>query len=388
MSYTDKKTLWMQKYPAISDLQKKAMKRMPKIAREYLEAGTDGEELIQRNLKAFEKIRMKPKFLQGELSVNLETELFGKKYAAPFGMAPIGISGLMWPRAEILLAQAAVRQNIPFSLSTVAAETPQTVGPHVGNNGWFQLYTPKEKDLCLKFLKQASTSGFHTLLLTVDIPMPSRRQRTRRAGLGPPVRKTPEFIWELLSHPAWFAATLRRGFPKLRMVEDIVNLKDLKEVGNFVRDFVGGKLTWEYATWIKEHWDGPVVLKGIMQEEEAQLAIDHGFDGIVVSNHGGRQFDAAPSSLEVLPGIVKLVNGQIKVLFDSGIRSGLDVIRALALGADFTFLGRPFIYSVAALGALGPDHAVHILKEEMENNMMQLGIETVDEIKRVEYFKS
>ena len=384
MSYQKISMSLMNRYPAVVDLQKQAVKRIPKVAKEYLETGTDNDEALHRNTSAFQKIRFKPEFLKGELKTDISCNLFGAAYSAPFGIAPIGLMSLMWPHIEIMLAKAAKDLGIPFSLSTVATETPEIVGQYTGDMGWFQLYTPKEIELAFNFLDRARNSGFKTLLITIDIPQPSRRQRTKRAGLQTPPKISGDFIWEAIKNPTWTYKTLKRGIPKLKMIEPHPEFKEMMSVGGFMDNYVGGNLTWDYVQILRDYWKGPVVLKGILHEKDAIKAAELGFDGIVVSNHGGRQLDAAVSSIEVLPKIVNAVSGRIKVLFDSGIRTGLDIIRAIALGADFVLIGRPFVYGVCALQEFGGHHVYQILKEEMENNMRQLGVQNLSGIRSLE----
>lgn len=211
MSYQKYKSKWANQYPAIQDLADKAKKRIPHVAWEYLQSGTGDEDLIKRNREAFQKITLLPRFCKSILQPSLKTTLFGQDYAAPFGIAPVGLTGLMWARTEHYLAATANRYQIPYALSTVATETPETVGPEVGNMGWFQLYPPKEKALRDSLLKRAKDAGFHTLVVTADVPMPSRRERTKRAGLRMPPQITPRMIWEGITHPAWTIATLRNG---------------------------------------------------------------------------------------------------------------------------------------------------------------------------------
>ena len=383
MFYEKKAVALMNKYPAICDLRRRAQKRLPLIAKEYLETGTDRDEALDRNIQDLAKITYKPRFLKGEIEPGLSTNLFGQEYAAPFGIAPVGLTGLMWPNIEVILAKTAAKYQIPFCLSTVSTSTPELVGPHANGMGWFQLYTPREKELAFKILDRAKNSGFHTLVITIDIPTPSRRQRTKRAGLQTPPKITPFFIWQALTHPAWTMATLRHGLPKLRMIEDYSDFQNMMSVGDFMARQVGGNLSWDYVQAIRDYWKGPVLLKGIMHEADAYKAADMGFDGIVVSNHGGRQFDGAPSSIDVLPKIVAAVKGRTKILFDSGVRTGLDVVRALSMGADFVLCGRAFIYGVAALSKLGGEHAFQILKGELSNNMIQLGISTLEEVRNL-----
>ncbi len=381
MSYEQQSARLMNAYPAIEDLQRKCMQRLPRISREYLEAGTDDEHALDRNRQAYANITFVPQFLKGELDPKLETQLLGKTYAAPFGIGPVGLTGLMWPKAEIYLAQTAKAFNIPYGLSTSATQTPETVGPHVGKNGWFQLYAPREEDFTHKLLDRAMNTGFETLVLTIDIPKPSRRQRTMRAGLQMPPRITPGLIWEGMKHPAWALATLQNGLPSLKTIGEYSDKKDMKSVGALATSRIGGNLSWEYVEKIRAYWKGPMMLKGILHAEDAQRALELGMDAIVVSNHGARQFDGVVPTLDALPPIVEQIQGKIPVIMDSGIRSGLDIIRAMALGADFVLLGRAFIYGVGALGKYGAMHAAHILAEEMKTNMAQLGIESLAEIR-------
>ncbi|WP_350285898.1 alpha-hydroxy acid oxidase [uncultured Croceitalea sp.] len=370
------------RYPAIIDLAEKAKRRIPKVAWEYLSSGTGDEHLLQRNNTAFQSINFLPQFCKGELTAKTETELFGRTYSAPIGIAPVGLTGLMWPRVEHFLANTANRIKIPYCLSTVATETPETVGSYVGKMGWFQLYPPKDKALRNSLLKRAKASGFHTLVVTADVPMASRRERSKRAGLAVPPRITPKLIWQGITHPIWGYETLLHGLPRLRTVEQYTNNTDMKFVSGFVGNRLGGTLDWDYCQELKESWKGPVVIKGILHPDDAEKAVAIGLDGIYVSNHGARQFNGAITAIEALPKIVKVVKGQVPILFDSGIRNGLDAMRALYLGADFVLAGRPFIYGVAALGNLGGDYVAHILIDDLKNNMVQLGVETVAELRK------
>ena len=324
MAYEDYKDKWMDRYPTIQDLEKRAKKRIPHVAYDYMQTGTSHEKLILRNLDKFTELTISPQFLKGEINPQIGTSLFGKKYNAPFGVAPIGLTGLMWPEAEIHLAKMARKYGIPSCLSTLATETPETVGPHVGDMGWFQLYTPRDKGLRREFLKRAKDAGYHTLLITVDVPIPSRRERTKRAGLNLPLHFGPKMMWEGITHPAWTIATLRRGLPRLRMADEHSEYSTMMSVGKFVEGQLGGNLSWSMCEEIKNEWVGPVVLKGILNVKDAVKAAELGMDGIVVSNHGGRQFDGGPTSLEVLPEIVNEVGQRLKIIFDSGVRSGLD----------------------------------------------------------------
>lgn len=381
MSYHKYQPKYANRFPAIEDLAAKAKGRIPHVAWAYLESGTGSESLVHRNRSAFEAIKFTPRFCKGHLEAVVKTQLFGKTYPCPIGMAPVGLTGLIWPKAEQYLAKAARRLEIPYCLSTVATETPETIGPLVGSQGWFQLYPPKDMKLTTSLLNRAKNAGFHTLVITADVPMASRRERTRRAGLTMPPKITSKLLWQGLTHPVWSYNTLRRGLPRLRTVEGYSENTDFKFVSGFVGNRLGGTLDWDYCQKLKDLWEGTVILKGILHPDDAQKAIDIGLDGIWVSNHGGRQFNGAPASIEALPNIKDIVGNQVPIIFDSGVRNGLDIMRALHLGADFIMLGRPFLYGVAALGVYGPDHALHILEDDLKNNMVQLGAKDIDAIR-------
>lgn len=367
-------------YPLIEYLEKKASKRIPNVALTYLNCGTGDDKGLQRNIEGLEKVTLTPRFMKGEILPDISTTLFGQKYAAPFGIAPVGLGGLMWPRMESILAKTANKFKIPYALSTVATETPETIGPLVGNMGWFQLYPPKEKELRTDILKRAKESGFHTLLITVDVPTPSRREKSIKSGLTMPPKITPKFIYEAITHPTWTLATLKRGLPKLRTMLKYVDSGDTGEIVKFVGQNLGGNLTWDYIKEVRDYWDGPIILKGIVHPADAKKAIEIGCDGILVSNHGARQFNGAKSAIDSLKDLVPILKGKVSILFDSGIRSGLDVIKAVALGADFVLLGRAYLWGVSALGNDGGDHVTKLLMDDLKNNMMQLGCSTLEEL--------
>jgi len=374
-------TKWMQSYPAIEDLKHKAKSRIPHVAWEYLEGGTGNDTAVRRNRTDLDAVTLTPRFMKGDLKIDTKTTLFGQTYDAPFGMAPVGLTSLIWPNAEVFLAQAAVRNNIPFSLSTVATKTPENLEKYIGNNGWFQLYPPRDSEIRMDLLRRIKKSNFNTLLVTADVPVPAKRERTIRAGLQTPPKITPRFLWQGITNLAWSFGTLKNGLPKLRTIESYAEKTSLKAVEETVRFSFRGNLDWEYIKMLRDMWQGPLVLKGILHPEDAIKAVEVGCDGIVVSNHGGRQFNAAPSSISVLGEIVQSIEKQLIIIFDSGVQSGLDVAKGLALGADFVLLGRSFLYGVAALGNYGGDYVFDIISEELKNNMAQLGVEDIESLK-------
>lgn len=370
----------ISRYPAIADLRNRARQRIPYFAWEYLDSGTGADQCMQRNEAALAAVTMVPEFMKGVLEPDLTTSLFGTDYSVPFGVAPVGLTGLMWPRAERILATAAGVHGFPYTLSTAATEAPETIGPLANGMGWFQLYPPRRQEICLDLLQRAKDSGFTTLLVTADVPIASRRERQVRAGVRVPPKITPRMLWGCARRPVWSIATLVAGTPRFRGLEKYIDGGDMRDMLSFIGEGLGGTLDWTYLEAVREAWDGPVVLKGVLDVAEALQAVAIGYDGVMVSNHGGRQFDGAPAAITVLPVIARAVGHQAKVLFDSGARSGLDIARALALGADFVLLGRAFMYGVAALGARGGHHTAGILHADLSNNMIQLGCATLAEL--------
>lgn len=367
-------------YPAISDLAAKAKKRIPHFAWEYLDSGTGLEDAVQRNRDAFSSVTLTPRFMQGKFEPDTTTTLFGTEYALPFGVAPVGLTGLMWPEAEKILARAAAHYRIPYSLSTVATEDPETIGPLTDGMGWFQLYPPHRKAMRQDLLKRAKDAGFTTLLVTADVPTGSCRERQRRAGVNVPPKTNLRTLYHVALRPQWALRTLQYGLPRFRGLEKYADGKDMQHMTSFMGDNLGGTLDWDYLKAVRDEWDGPVLVKGVLDQAEAQQVAAIGLDGVVVSNHGGRQCDGVPAALAVLPGIKQAVGDELTVVFDSGVRTGLDIMRALALGADFVMLGRPFMYGVAALGEAGGGHVVEILREDLRNNMVQLGCRELGEL--------
>ena len=367
-------------YPRISDLAAKAYTRIPHFAWEYLDSGTGYDVGAKRNVEAMHDVRLTPKLLQGLFEPNTETEIFGQTYAAPFGVAPVGLTGLMWPGAEIILAKTAAKFRIPYSLSTVATESAETIGAVANGMGWFQLYPPRAAHIRKDLLKRAKAAGFTTLLVTADVPTGSTRERQRKAGVAVPPRITPMMIFRCAIRPRWSLTTLMHGTPRFRGVEKYVDGKDLQNMTAFIGQGFGGTLDWDYMKEVRRDWDGPIVIKGLLDPEDVKRALQEGIDGIGVSNHGSRQTDGAPAAIKALPRIKDIVGDRAKIVFDSGIRSGLDIARALALGADFVLCGRAFMYSVAALGSKGGDHAASLLRDDLINNMSQLGCKEVSDL--------
>lgn len=366
-------------YPGLSDLRAGAKKRIPSFVWEYLDSGTGDERAKSRNRTRLDQIGLMPSVLHGEFEPDLSTTFLGQKLPLPFGISPIGMSGLIWPNAEKLLAQAGASLGIPYTLSTVATQAPEDLAPHLGENAWFQMYPPRDEEIRADMLDRARAAGFKTLVLTVDVPVASRRERQTRSGLTNPPKLTPRLLAQVMQKPTWAFGTLKHGMPHMKMLDKYTGpatkgLSTTAHVGYLLRT----SPDWSYVKWLREAWDGPFIVKGVMRPKDAKELQKIGVDAIWVSNHAGRQFDAAPATIDMLPAIKAATN--LPIIFDSGVEGGLDILRALASGADFVMLGRAWHYALGALGARGPAHLADLLAKDLAANMGQMGAYTLSDL--------
>ncbi len=362
------------RYPALSDLKAACRRRVPGFVWEYLDSATGRESVRARNRAALDAVLFRPAVLRGQIVPDLACELLGQRFDVPFGVAPVGMSGLIWPGAEAALARTASEVGMPYCLSTVASRLPEEIGPLAQRVGWFQLYPPKDPGIRRDILARAAASGFGTLVLTVDLPGPSRRERQLRARLTVPPRLTPGMLAQIARCPAWALATARSGRPRLRLMESYATAGGPADSTAHVGYLLRAAPDWDYLRAVRADWAGPMVIKGVMEPEDAARLKAEGVDGVWVSNHGGRQFDGAPASLAVLPAIRTAVGPGYPLLVDGDIETGLDILRACALGADFAMLGRGWHYALGALGQGGPAHLAHLLQADLVANMVQMGI--------------
>jgi len=367
----------------LDDFEPKAKRHLPKPLYGYIAGGSETNASLRKNVEAFQTYALRPRILQDVSTRSTETTLFGRTYAAPFGIAPMGISALMAYRGDIVLAAGAAQCGIPMIMSgsslirleEVIAAAPAT---------WFQAYLPGEPERIDALVDRVAAAGFTTLLLTVDTAVLSNRENNIRAGFSTPLRPSLALAWQGVTHPQWTIGTFlrtiaRHGIPHF---ENSYATRGAPIIAsNVMRDF-GRRdhLNWSHLERIRNRWSGKLIVKGILHPDDAARAAETGADGVIVSNHGGRQLDGAITPLMALPEIVERLGGRIPIMIDGGFRRGTDVIKALALGARFVFVGRPFLYAAAVAGLPGVLRAAGILKAEIHSNMALLGVTTIEQV--------
>ena len=368
-------------YPSMDDLRNKAMQRIPKFAFEYLDGGCNEDVSISRNTSEIREIQLQPRYLRNKGISSTKTKVLGMEFDAPFGIAPVGLQGLMWPNSPEILAKAAFKQNIPFILSTVTTMDIERASELTGGNAWFQLYNPAEDSLRDDIINRAEAAGCPVLVLLCDVPTFGYRPRDIRNGLALPPKMSLTNILQILGKPTWAYNTLKYGQPTFETLKPYTpEGLNLKQLGQFMDKTFSGRLNAERIKPIRDKWKGKLVLKGVASEQDTQDAIQMGFDGIIVSNHGGRQLDAAQSTINSLLEITAKYGDQIEIMMDSGLRSGPDIARTMACGAKFTFMGRSFLYGCGALGKNGGDHTISMLKMQFKQVMDQLCCERVEDL--------
>ncbi|PQJ76555.1 alpha-hydroxy acid oxidase [Polaribacter glomeratus] len=368
------------RYPSIDDLRTRAQQKIPKFAFEYLDGGCNEDVNLRRNTSELREVQLKPNYLRNHGGSSTKTKLFGIEYDAPFGISPIGLQGLIWPNSPEILAKAAFDHNIPFILSTVTTTSIERASELTEGKSWFQLYHPTEDRLRDDIIRRAEAAHCPVLVILCDVPSFGFRPRDIRNGLAMPPKMNLNNILQAFGRPHWSLQTLKHGIPGFaNLLPYMPKGLDLNQLGKFMDQTFSGRLNEDKIKPIRDMWKGKLVLKGVASHYDAEQAIRLGIDGIIVSNHGGRQLDAGESSIKPLKSIAEKYGDQIEVMMDSGIRSGPDVARALASGAKFTFMGRSFMYGVSALGNKGGDHTISLLKTELQQVMEQICCERVED---------
>ena len=371
------------KYFTLDELRSRAKTRIPKLAFDYLDGGAGNEANIHRNRSGFGNITLQPEYLRNVAERNQKITLFGHTYDAPIGISPMGLANLIWPNADKRLATMAKKRNIPYLLSAVGTSTIEEIADIAPDHTWFQLYIPGKDYICFDLIKRAKESGIKVLVLTVDIPEPSIRLRDLRNNFTLPFKMTPRIIMDIARKPRWAISTLFNGIPRFEnMVPYMQEAADKQSLNAAQVLQTSARLSEDLIKRIRDSWGGTFVIKGILSPKSAQAAMRIGADGIIVSNHGGRQLDSAPSSIETLPRIVKAVEPRLTVMLDSGIRCGTDIIKAFASGASFTFSGRSFMFGIGALDEKGAEFVLDLMVNEVDKVLAQIGCKDIMELDR------
>lgn len=358
----------------IADLKDLARRRVPKMFFDYADSGGWTESTYRANEEDFQKIKFRQRVLVDMSNRSLESTMIGEKVAMPVALAPTGMTGMQHPDGEMLAAQAAEEFGVPFTLSTMSICSIEDVATVTRKPFWFQLYVLRDKDFVLSLIDRAKAAKCSALVLTLDLQILGQRHKDIRNRLSAPPRFTPKHVWQVATRPGWclgMAGTKRRTFRNI--VGHAKGVGDLNSLSSWTTEQFDPHLSWKDVAWIKERWGGKLILKGILDKEDALMAAKTGADAIIVSNHGGRQLDGAPSSISVLEEIADAVGDTIEVHMDGGIRSGQDVLKALCLGAKGTYIGRPFLYGLGALGKDGVTKALEIIRKEMDITLALCG---------------
>tara|TARA_B100000408_G_scaffold137183_1_gene128330 strand:+ start:275 stop:1420 length:1146 start_codon:yes stop_codon:yes gene_type:complete len=371
-----------RRFPSIASMERATKRRIPKFAFDYLQGGIGAEACLTGNRRALDNVQLAPRYLPTEpIQPVLEMNLFDREFPMPFAASPIGLSGLMWPRAAEHIARAATRHGLPLGLSSFATSSIEEIGAIAGDLLWFQLYCTEKSEIENDLIDRAESAGCEVLVVTVDIPTVTRREKDIANGLSVPPKFDLATLSQVALRPTWAFATLRAGIPRFKtLLPYIPGGSTLDASAIFLRDMVEGHVTVQKLERIRDRWRGRLIVKGILTTEEALLCQDLGADAIVISNHGGRQLDAAPPIPHVLPEIRAAVGPDFPLIADGGVRSGLDIARLIACGANFVLAGRAFVYAVAAAGETGVDHAIFLLREELKQTLSQIGCQELGDL--------
>ncbi|ETX13027.1 alpha-hydroxy acid dehydrogenase [Roseivivax halodurans JCM 10272] len=362
------------------DLRRRARRKLPRFAFDYIDGGAGTEAGLARNRAAWLGETLQPKVLvNSDRALPTERSFLGRRWAMPIGIPPIGLAGLAWPEVDLILASAAEAAGIPYVASTPATVSLERLKSAAPTSGWFQLYVGKSEEITDDLIRRARDAGYETLVVTADVPRPGIRLRDVRNGFSLPLKATPRMAADLALHPAWAIRTFRAGAPRFANLERYAAPgTGAQSLAKLMAGQSSGRLDWTLFRRIREQWPGRLILKGVTSAPDAAQAADLGADAIWVSNHGGRQLDSAPATRDALPAIRKAVPEDFPLAVDGGLRGGEDVLKALVAGADFAFVGRPFLYSVAALGAEGPTRYIETLAAQLDNAMAQIGWTDLD----------
>ena len=367
----------------IEDMKRLFKRRVPKMFHDYVDSGSWTESTYRANESDFQKIKLRQRIAVDMTNRSLASTMVGQDVSMPVAIAPTGLTGMMHADGEMLAAQAAEEMGVPFTLSTMSICSIEDVASVTTKPFWFQLYVMKDRDYIERLIERARAAKCSALVLTFDLQILGQRHKDIKNGLSVPPKITPKQIWEMAIKPLWCAQMLGTKRRSFRNIEGHVDsATDMTSLSMWIQDQFDPKLSWDDVEWIKKKWGGPLILKGILDVEDAKIAAKSGADAIIVSNHGGRQLDGARSSISVLPEIVDAVGDQIEIHMDGGIRSGQDVLKAVALGAKGVYIGRPFLYGLGAMGQKGVKLSLEIIRKELDTTMALCGERELSNINR------
>jgi len=371
---------------APSDYRELARRRLPKFLFEYIDGGSYGETTLRRNRADLDRLELRQRVMQDVADIDVSSAMFGTTYSLPVALAPVGIAGINARRGEVQAVRAANKRSVPFCLSTVGACPIQEVAAAATAPFWFQLYMIRDRGFMRDLLKKAKAAGCQVLIFTVDMPVPGTRYRDYRSGLAGAegVAGAIRRFWQAALRPrwAWDVGVMGRPLGLGNVAPVLGDRSGLEDFFAWMRNNFDPSINWNDLAFVREEWDGPLVIKGIMDVDDARAAHEHGADGIIVSNHGGRQLDGVPSTAHALPPIADAVGDALTVLVDGGVGSGLDVVRMLALGADAVLLGRAWVYALAGRGQAGIEHVLDLIEAEMRVAMALTGVTRIEAITR------
>ena len=363
-----------KKIHSLDDARKLAKKRLPKMFFDFVDGAAGDEKLCELNSTALDQIRLEPKVLRNVEKRNLSKKFFDISYGLPFGFAPMGMCNLTWPGADKMLAKESIINNIPTCVSMASTTALEKMYEFTEGRSWLQLYIFQDEKFVMELLDRAKKTGYKTLVLTVDVPIQFRRAKDDKNGFTVPFKIGPKQFFDFATHPNWSISTLFNGIPKP------MNYETSKNGNKFVRSESRGSTDWETLKRIRNAWDGKLVVKGVMSQQDALKIKDEGADAIQVSNHGGRQLESATSAINALPLIRETLGKEFPLIFDSGVRSGGDIVRALAFGADYVMIGRPLMYAIGADGAKGLRKIIEIIKGELSTTLGLVGLTDINDI--------
>ena len=363
------------KIHTIDDAIRLSKKRLPKLVFDFIDGASGDDKLAEINSTALDQIRLEPKVFRNVENRNLSKKIFDFHFDYPFGFAPMGMTNLSWPEADKMIAKESAYNNIPTCVSMASSTTLEDMFTFSEGHSWMQIYIFQSEEFIMELLKRAEGIGYEVLILTVDVPILSRRARDDRNGFGYPFKIGPKQFLDFALHPQWSLTTLFKGAPQPM---NYVTSKSGDQI--FRRKESRGATDWNTLKRVRDAWKGKLIIKGVMNSEDALKIKEAGADAIQVSNHGGRQLDSATASINALPLIRKALGDDFPILFDSGIRSGSDILRALALGADFVMFGRPLMYAIGADGAKGLRRIINLIKEELSTNLGLVGLTDINEV--------